>query len=294
MLGKRRYIFVFFLIISLIIFTGCSVRKTLRDKEVREFKEHILESNEKVKDLSFYFIRPYLAGDLVYEGDLEKEDFKNIIDEFDKKIDIEFMQRIGDRYWGGSRPNEFNLYIHVDENRSDKKKHRYDYQISSQYNKTYRNDENPENIDGYKTWYISDNEHRRVLIEGDGEKRIETWGIRLDTRNISPTGLTLVCIQFDGEVNDDLETDSFYFLEEKIENQWIPLEMKEIEDEIAWTDETWTIPINDEVEWEVEWEDLYGELSPGYYRIGKNIRKLKDTDYHEESYYANFEVLKNK
>lgn len=294
MLGKRRYIFVVFLIISLIIFTGCSVRKTLRDKEVKEFKEYILESNEKVKDLSFYFIRPYLAGDLVHEGDLEKEDFKDIIDEFDKKIDIEFMQRIGDRYWGGSRPNEFNLYIHVDENRSDKKKHRYDYQISSQYNKTYRSDENPENIDGYKTWYISDNEHRRVLIEGDGEKRIETWGIRLDTRNISPTGLTLVCIQFDGEVNDDLETDSFYFLEEKIENQWIPLEMKEIEDEIAWTDETWTIPINDEVEWEVEWEDLYGELSPGYYRIGKNIRKLKDTDYREETYYANFEVLKNK
>ena len=29
-------------------------------------------------------------------------------------IDIEFMQGIGDKYWGGSRPSEFNLYLYID------------------------------------------------------------------------------------------------------------------------------------------------------------------------------------
>ena len=295
MLGKRRYIFVILIIISLIILTGCSVRKTVRDKEVKEFTKYILESNEKVKDLSFYFLRPYLAGDLVHDGDLEKEDFQNIIDEFDKKIDIEFMQRIGDRYWGGSRPNEFILYVHVDKNKSDKNKHFYDYEISSEYNKTFRSDEDPENIDGYQTWHIFDNEYRKIIIDGDGDKWIETWGVRLETKNITSTGLTLICIQFEGGPRGELQTDSFYFLEEKVENQWIPLEIIETEYERAWTDEAWIIPMNDEVEWEVNWEDLYGELAPGFYRIGKNIMDFRNTeDYDEKTYYANFEVLENK
>ena len=62
--------------------------------------------------------------------------------------------------------------------------------------------------------------------------------------------------------------------------------------ERAWTDDAWIIPMNDGVEWEVNWKELYGELSVGYYRIGKNIIDFRDTgDYDEETYYANFEVL---
>lgn len=32
----------------------------------------------------------------------------------------------------------------------------------------------------------------------------------------------------------------------------------------------WIIPMKDEVEWVVNWEELYGELSAGYYRIRFN------------------------
>ena len=99
------------LIVFLLLFTGCSVRKNVRNKEVKDFTESILESNKKVKDLSFYFIRPYLGGELVYDGDLDKEDCQNLIDEFNKMVDIEFMQRIGDKYWKGIRPDELNFEL---------------------------------------------------------------------------------------------------------------------------------------------------------------------------------------
>lgn len=79
---KKMFIIGMLLIVFLLLFTGCSVRKNVRSKEVKEFTKSILESNEKVKDLSFYFLRPYLAGELVYDGDLDKEDFKKIIDEY--------------------------------------------------------------------------------------------------------------------------------------------------------------------------------------------------------------------
>lgn len=292
MFKKRKYITCIVLIFCLLLFTGCSVRKTVRNKEVKEFTKSILESNEKIKDLNFEFIRPQLEAELVHDGDLDKEDFQKLIAEFDKKIDIEFMQRIGDKYWGGARPSRCVLYVYIDNKRNDKHGHTYDYKISSRYNKTHIHDENPENIDGYKTWSIGDNKYRAVIIDGDGDKRTETWGVGLNTTNITPTGLTLICYQSEGEPTGDLSTGSYYFLEERIDNKWTSVEILPSEYERAWTDEAWMISMNDEVEWEVNWEELYGELPAGYYRIGKNIMDFRDTgDYDEETYYANFEVL---
>lgn len=292
MLKKRKYILGILIICCLLLFTGCSVRKNVRNKEVKEFTKSILESNKKVKDLSFYFIRPYLGGELVYDGDLDKQDFQDLIQEFNEKIDIEFMQRVGDKYWGGSRPSSFVLYIYVDNKRNHKHEHTYDYLISSGYNKTHVRDENAENIDGYKTWKISDNKNRAIIIDGHGDKRVETWGVGLNTKNITSTGLTLTCYQSEGEPTGELSTDSYYFLEEKINNEWVSIEILPSEYERVWTDEAWIILMNDEVEWEVNWKELYGELSAGYYRIGKKIMDFRDTsDYDEEVYFANFEVL---
>ena len=155
MFKKIKYIVsitMIFIIFSL-LFTGCSRTKKVRDEEATAFKESILEKNEKIKELEFTFRRPSLIGDLVYNGDLEEEDFELLIDEFKTLIDIEFMQLIGDQYWVGSRPHDFVLYIYIDEIREEG----YDYEIRSSYNKTFVHDEEPDNIDGYETWHISDN-----------------------------------------------------------------------------------------------------------------------------------------
>ena len=292
MLKKRKYNLVILIISCLLLFTGCSVRKNVRNKEVKEFTKSILESNERVKDLSFYFLRPSLYSDLVYDGDLEKEDFQSLIDEFNKKIDIEFMQRIGDKYWGGSRPSRFNLHVHVDKNRSDKKKHTYDYKISSQYNKTFVHDEEPDNIDGYETWHISGRKDSGIIIDLAEDGPTDTWGIQLSANNITPTGITLECKQLDGEATGDLQTGSYYFLEEEINGEWIKRETLTPESGIAWDDMALIITMNDTVMWNIDWEWLYGVLEDGSYRIGKEVTDFRDIgDYDTKTYYANFQVV---
>lgn len=119
----------------------------------------------------------------------------------------------------------------------------------------------------------------------------DTWGIQLNATKITPTGMTLVCKQSGGKPTGELYTGSYYFLEESINEQWLPVEMLPSEYGLVWTDEAWIIPMNDIVEWEVDWELLYGELPDGKYRIGKEIMDFRSAgDYDEKIYYANFEV----
>ena len=160
---KRIFISGILLIIFLLLLTGCSVRKNVKIKEVKEFTQSILESNEKIRDLDFYFIRPYLGANLVYDGDLDKEELQSLIDEIKTLIDIDFMQGIGDKYWKGTRPHEFIVYVYID-NMDNKREGDYDYLISSRYNKTYIHNEEPDNIDGYETWHIEDRDYNEILI----------------------------------------------------------------------------------------------------------------------------------
>ena len=153
MLKRKRFIISILLIVCLYSLIGCDISKNVKNKEVKEFIKSILESDDKIKELKFYFRRPSLWAELVYDGELDKEDLQLITDEFKTLINVKFMQKIGDEYWGGSRPSEFNLYIYVDEKKDETD---YDYQITSKYNKTHISDEDPENIDGYETWTISD------------------------------------------------------------------------------------------------------------------------------------------
>lgn len=131
---------------------------------------------------------------------------------------------------------------------------------------------------------------KKEIIEED--EIIETWGIQLSATNITSSGLTLVCNQSDGEPTGELLTGSYYILEEKLENQWVPVDMFPSENELEWTAEAWIIPMDEIVEWEVNWENLYGELPNGNYRIGKEIMDFRDSgDYDKKNYYADFKIL---
>lgn len=74
--------------------------------------------------------------------------------------------------------------------------------------------------------------------------------------------------------------------------QWAEVEQLPQKYEVAWTAEARMIPTNASVEWEVDWEWLYGTLPAGNYRIGKtfiNLRENGDMDLHE--YYAEFDIV---
>ena len=149
-------------VLLILVESNPSRSKRVRMKEVRQFTETMCRSDEHIKDLKFYFQRPALRAEMVYEGPLDEEKLISIMKDFKALVDVQFMQKIGDNYWGGARPYGFALYIYCDK---DKEGNNYDYLIDSQYNKTHIADENPDNIDGYKTWTISGAENEGVLYK---------------------------------------------------------------------------------------------------------------------------------
>ena len=127
---------------------------------------------------------------------------------------------------------------------------------------------------------------------GRPEKIEDTLGIKLTTTKITPTGLTLVFNQSGGNPTGDLQTGSMYWLEVQTDNQWVSVETLPSENDVAWTAEAYIISMNDNTEWEVNWEWLYGELPKGNYRIGKEIMDFRGGgDYDNVTYYAYFEIV---
>ena len=133
-----------------------------------------------------------------------------------------------------------------------------------------------------------------VRCVGDPDRRFQEdpWGVKLTAKNITPSGLTIVCTQQDGEPTGELQTGSYYGLEMLQDGEWVAVELLPMEYELAWTSEAWMIPNNAETEWEVNWSRLYGELPAGSYRISKSVMDFRGTgDYDTKTYYAGFDLV---
>lgn len=117
----------------------------------------------------------------------------------------------------------------------------------------------------------------------------EDWGITLTVRDVSPTGLTLVCTQSGGIATGRLETGSAYQLwkEDKdgFREELIP------QGEAMWDMMAYVIAPDATTEWTVDWSWLYGELGPGTYHISKNIVDFQETgESRSQPYYAKFTI----
>lgn len=116
------------------------------------------------------------------------------------------------------------------------------------------------------------------------------WGIELTVENITQSGLTIVCSQTHVDVSGELFTGSHYTISKHVDGEWKEVEYLPQENEVAWTDEAWIIPMDDQVKWNVNWGWLYGELSTGTYRIGKRIMNTEPGKLETAIYYAEFEI----
>jgi len=115
-------------------------------------------------------------------------------------------------------------------------------------------------------------------------------GITLSVKDVTPTGCTIVCTQKGGMEEGELSTGSYFVVEKPNGDGWIPLAYT-FDGETAWTMEAYLIPMNDTVEWTVDWSHLYGELEPGSYRIGKDITVFYEPgDSDVRVVYAEFTV----
>lgn len=119
----------------------------------------------------------------------------------------------------------------------------------------------------------------------------ETWGITLTAENITSTSVIIKCVQSGGEPTGELQTGSWYILEQWTqENGWKEMPYV-IDGEISWTSEAWMIPMEDACEWEVNWEWLYGTIPEGKYRIAKSITDFRGTgDFDTAVYFAEFVI----
>ena len=115
------------------------------------------------------------------------------------------------------------------------------------------------------------------------------WGVLLQVENATSKGVTLVCSHTGGENVSELSTGSFFILQKEDNGTWADVDYASQEGDIAWTMEGWLIPTEGTISWDISWEWLYGELSAGRYRIGKEIMNFRGPgDSDTEMVYTEF------
>ncbi|MBR3704976.1 MAG: hypothetical protein IKM11_05775 [Oscillospiraceae bacterium] len=120
------------------------------------------------------------------------------------------------------------------------------------------------------------------------ESWAKDWGITLSVREVSPTGLTLVCTQSGGIAEGSLETGSAYTIEKYENDHWVEVKPQ---GEAIWDMMAYLIASEATTEWTIDWSWLYGELSPGTYRINKTVADFKESGASESQiYFAEFEI----
>ena len=116
------------------------------------------------------------------------------------------------------------------------------------------------------------------------------WGITMEARDVTPKGMTLVIHQEGGvEVTGEINTGDPYALYRLEDDIWMEVPM--IRDDIAWNAIAYLIPFGGELEQELNWSWIYGELDAGEYKLVKSFMDFRGTgDYDQASFEVEFTV----
>lgn len=150
---------------------------------------------------------------------------------------------------------------------------------------------------GVRKYYLTDDGSAatgKVTISGTeyefddkGRLVLDKWNVKMETTDVSETGLTLVVTISDDSFKGEYTYGVPYTIEKYSENIWQPLTV--INDDISWVDIElmFDVGIN---KYTYRWEDLYGQLPKGRYRICKEIRKYTGGECEDKVYYAYFTI----
>ena len=115
------------------------------------------------------------------------------------------------------------------------------------------------------------------------------WGLSLSVEDVTPTGLTILCHQADGKPSGRLQTGSYFVVERRTETGWAECPL--LVENLAWTEEAYTIPYYRTTPFEKDWTHIYGSLPGGTYRIGIWVYDFRGAgDFDKKMYYAEFEL----
>ncbi len=114
------------------------------------------------------------------------------------------------------------------------------------------------------------------------------WGISLSAQNVSPTGLTLTISQSGGSFDGELQYGAEFVLRQKLDETWQDVPGSR---DIAWNSLAYLLPENSTKQSEIQWDSIYGALTPGTYQIGKSFMNFRDTgDFDKEMVWTEFVV----
>lgn len=120
----------------------------------------------------------------------------------------------------------------------------------------------------------------------------DDWGLVLGARDISPLGMTLEIEHYDPERTED-ELGLIYGTEfrlQRLENgEWVDLQP--IVDELAWPDIARVIKANEINRDTASWEQIYGALPEGAYRLCKELLKSEGEESLRRTYYVPFDIM---
>ncbi len=107
------------------------------------------------------------------------------------------------------------------------------------------------------------------LYRSDSE--VSEAGLMLSLTHITEKGVTLVFYQYDPDIlSDDLSFGEDFTLERQKGDIWEPVPVI-IEGDYAFDAVAHPIPAGETLESDLDWSPLYGDLTPGTYRISKTI-----------------------
>ncbi len=128
----------------------------------------------------------------------------------------------------------------------------------------------------------------RVDSPAVSDEGFPDWGLTLSVKNVTESGLTLVCTQSGGELTGELQTGSDYKLI-VLKEAWE--DVPTIIEDYGWNMLAYMVAENDVTEFEYNWEWLYGKLPAGTYRMVKGFTQFREAgDYDDFAYWVEFEI----
>jgi hypothetical protein len=97
--------------------------------------------------------------------------------------------------------------------------------------------------------------------------------LELSLRNVTPSGAVLVFDQYDAALpTGTLEFGEAFLLEKQDDYGWNAVDLQ---GDYGYQDIAFSIALEDTTEHEVDWSPIYGTLSPGTYRIRKQVMDFR-------------------
>ena len=106
------------------------------------------------------------------------------------------------------------------------------------------------------------------LVTGCGKETYEQQSlnnISINIKDITPTSATIVI----KDTNESSYTYSeWYEIEKEVDSKWEKLEEN---NDMVFNDKGYKVDGNNTIEFDMNWEDYYGSLEPGNYRLIKRV-----------------------